>query len=335
MEPQNRSNSILCKYTEHETVTKKHMKSKNNTSLSPKVISILMTDQYATDSSSDEERVTSRRRIKRYVNRIELQPAIKSVATRKRHVGDATKLRPPQVKVKNSGSVKKFRGVRQRPWGKWAAEIRDPVQRVRIWLGTFETAEEAALCYDNAAIMLRGPDALTNFGIRSKETLEKEERKELDEKEEIRTEKPEMKVVVKPEIETALVSCFYDSADEFCLNLSSPTSVLRFNESAELEKQYEPFPGRTEAHTVLEECQGQTVSFHESSEFMLQDMPWDDVFNFPVMFDEPLSHLFDETTPFSISDGFGDEKFLPSSTLCQVDDYFQDILLGSDPLVAL
>ena len=77
------------------------------------------------------------------------------------------------------------------------------------------------------------------------------------------------------------------------------------------------------------------MSFSDSSECILKDMPWDDVFNFPVMFDEPLSHLFDETTPFSISDGFGDEKFLPSSTLCQVDDYFQDILLGSDPLVVL
>ncbi|KAL0709769.1 hypothetical protein Bca4012_016747 [Brassica carinata] len=69
-----------------------------------------------------------------------------------------------KTKKKSKGTNKtKFIGVRQRPSGKWVAEIKDTTQKIRMWLGTFETAEEAARAYDEAACLLRGSNTRTNF----------------------------------------------------------------------------------------------------------------------------------------------------------------------------
>ncbi|KAL0324232.1 UNVERIFIED_CONTAM: Ethylene-responsive transcription factor C [Sesamum calycinum] len=307
--------------------------------MTTRTVRISVTDADATDSSSDEEDGFSvkRRRVRKFINEVRIQPCCRdngvvngnasvngsvngvtqkgsrpavSVLKRKKSGGKT------ESKVAKVGNGKKFRGVRQRPWGKWAAEIRDPLRRVRLWLGTYDTAEEAAMVYDHAAIQLRGPDALTNFST--------------------------------PPAKDNKTSSGYNSGEESHNNAKSPKSVLRFVSAADSQAEAEA-EAEAESSSVFSPS-NDAVSRKENDDEIFSDFS---IFP-PNLFTEfenpvPVPDLFNDQMGFSdnifgMDFNCGTDMLIGSSTdpgfgssTWQTDDYFQDFgdIFGSDPLVAL
>ncbi|XP_021754306.1 ethylene-responsive transcription factor CRF2-like [Chenopodium quinoa] len=357
------------KFTEHKNQTTLHKKPRNKSSekfhhhhsVFPKIVRISVTDGDATDSSSDEEYSddSRRRRVKRFVNEVNIEPCSSSfssdflreseeaaVAVRTNGVVS----RRPKKRGKSSSSVKhtntlnvnvnggkKFRGVRQRPWGKWAAEIRDPLRRVRLWLGTYDTAEEAAMVYDNAAIQLRGPHALTNF---STPNSDKETQKQ-----------PQQKQQQQKKLSLSTTSSSIDDDDDGSHHrpsVYSPTSVLRF--------QPEPVsPKEEEVVVVVKEEEQQNVellgnpcsspyvscvdSLFPSGFFDFENT----VPSVPDLFEQTAlgcdgGQVFGEDCKYGMFLDCADDRHdYFGLSGWSTNDYFPDIgdIFGSDPLVAL